>query len=264
MNGQPVADAPPLWLLAGLAAVLGAVIGSFLNVCIHRLPRGESVVHPRSRCPTCGRMLRWYENVPILSWMVLRARCAGCGEPISAMYPLVEATTAIVFGAAMYTFGLTPLLPVRLLFASAMIVLAVTDLNERILPNTITYPGVVAGLIFSLFLPPGIVSAVIGVVLGGGVPFLIGEIYYRVRRIDGLGMGDVKMLGMIGAFLGWQLALFTLFFASMVGVAVGIPLTRIKGDRNYQIPLGTFLALGALVAVFVGDPIVTWYAGLYR
>jgi len=264
MNGQPVADAPPLWLLAGLAAVLGAVIGSFLNVCIHRLPRGESVVHPRSRCPKCGRMLRWYENVPILSWMVLRARCAGCGEPISAMYPLVEATTAIVFGAAMYTFGLTPLLPVRLLFASAMIVLAVTDLNERILPNTITYPGVVAGLIFSLFLPPGIVSAVIGVVLGGGVPFLIGEIYYRVRRIDGLGMGDVKMLGMIGAFLGWQLALFTLFFASMVGVAVGIPLTRIKGDRNYQIPLGTFLALGALVAVFVGDPIVTWYAGLYR
>ena len=264
MSEPPLTDAPPLWLLVSFAAVLGAVIGSFLNVCIHRLPRGESVVHPRSKCPKCGHMLWWYENIPILSWMVLRARCAGCGEPISAMYPLVEAATAIVFAAAMYTFGLTPLLPVRLLFASAMIVLAVTDLNERILPNTITYPGVVAGLIFSLFLPPGLVSALIGVVLGGGVPFLIGEIYYRVRRIEGLGMGDVKMLAMIGAFLGWQLALFTLFFASLVGVAVGIPLTRIKGDRNYQIPLGTFLALGALVAAFVGDPIVTWYAGLYR
>ena len=180
------------------------------------------------------------------------------------MYPLVEATTAIVFAAAMYTFGLTPLLPVRLLFASAMIVLAVTDLNDRILPNAITYPGVIAGLLFSLFLPPGIVSALIGVVLGGGVPFLIGEIYYRVRRIEGLGMGDVKMLAMIGAFLGWQLALFTLFLASMLGVAVGVPLTRIKRDRFYQIPLGTFLAIGALIAVFVGDPIVAWYAGLYR
>jgi leader peptidase (prepilin peptidase)/N-methyltransferase len=264
VNGQPVTDAPPLWLLVSVAAVLGAVIGSFLNVCIHRLPRGESVVHPRSKCPKCGRMLRWYENVPILSWMVLRARCAGCGEPISPMYPLVEAATAITYAAAMYTFGVTPLLPVRLLFASAMIVLAVTDLNERILPNTITYPGVVAGLLFSLFLPPGIVSALIGVVLGGGVPFLIGEIYYRVRRIEGLGMGDVKMLAMIGAFLGWQLALFTLFLASLLGVAVGVPLTRIKGDRFYQIPLGTFLAIGALVAVFVGDPIVAWYAGLYR
>jgi leader peptidase (prepilin peptidase) / N-methyltransferase len=250
--------------LVVLIALIGAAVGSFLNVCIHRLPRHDSVMHPPSQCPHCGRRLRWFENIPIVSWVALRARCAGCKEPISVMYPLVELLTAAVFVLAYLKFGTTPMFGVRLLFASAMIVLAVTDLRERLLPNAITYPGVVIGLLCSLFLPPGILSAVVGVLLGAGVPFLIGEAFYRLRGIEGLGMGDVKMLGMVGAFLGWQLALFTLFAASMLGVLIGVPLTVLKRDRYYQIPLGTFLALGALVSAFVGDEIVQWYAGLYR
>ena len=249
---------------AVLIALIGGAVGSFLNVCIHRLPRHESVMHPPSQCPRCGRRLRWFENVPVVSWLALRARCAGCGEPISVMYPLVELLTAGVFVLAYFRFGMTPMLGVRLLFAGAMIVLAITDLRERLLPNAITYPGVAVGLLCSVFLPPGIISALIGVLLGAGVPFLIGEAFYRLRGIEGLGMGDVKMLGMVGAFLGWQLALFTLFAASMLGVLIGLPLTVLKRDRYYQIPLGTFLALGALVSAFAGDEIVQWYAGLYR
>jgi leader peptidase (prepilin peptidase)/N-methyltransferase len=249
---------------AVLIALVGAAVGSFLNVCIHRLPRHESVMNPPSQCPRCGRRIRWFENVPIVSWLALRARCAGCGERISVMYPLVELLTAVVFVAAYFKFGLTPLLAVRLLFASAMIVLAITDLRERLLPNAITYPGVAIGLLCSLFLPPGVVSALAGVLLGAGVPFLIAEAFYRLRGIEGLGMGDVKMLGMVGAFLGWQLALFTLFAASVLGVLIGVPLTVLKRDRYYQIPLGTFLALGALVSAFAGEEIVQWYAGLYR
>lgn len=256
-----IADSP---LLTALVALCGAVVGSFLNVCIHRLPRGESVVFPASRCPHCARMLRWHENVPIVSWLVLRGRCAGCGAPIGVMYPLVEAATAVTFVTAWQLFGPTALLVPRLLFACAMIVLALTDLRDRLLPNAITYPGIVVGLAFSLFLPPGITSALLGVLAGAGVPFLIGEAYYRLRGIEGLGMGDVKMLGMIGAFLGWEMALLTLFAASVLGVAIGVPLTMLKRDRYYLIPLGTFLALGGLTAAFVGPQVLEWYLGLYR
>lgn len=254
----------PGWLVPALAGVLGAIVGSFLNVCIHRLPKHESVVHPGSRCPSCGRSIRWHENIPVVSWIALRARCAGCGSGIPIMYPAVELVTAGTFVTGYFVFGVTPLLAVRLVFASALIVLAVTDLRERILPNAITYPGIVAGLICSLFLPPGFRDSLIGLLVGAGLPFLVGEAFYRLRGIEGLGMGDVKMLGMIGAFLGWQLALFTLFAASMLGVLVGVPMTLIRRDRYYQIPLGTFLALGALVAAFAGEEIVDWYVGFYR
>ena len=254
----------PDWLVATLFGVVGAVVGSFLNVCIHRLPKHESVVHPGSRCPACGRPIRWFENIPVVSWLALRARCAGCGSAIPVMYPAVELTSAATFAAGYLVFGLTPLLVVRLAFASALIVLAVTDLRERILPNAITYPGIATGVICSVFLPPGVKDSLLGVLVGAGVPFVVGEAFYRLRGIEGLGMGDVKMLGMIGAFLGWQLALFTLFAASILGVLVGVPMTFIRRDRYYQIPLGTFLALGALVAAFFGEEIVEWYVGFYR
>ena len=145
-----IADSAPVIVVI---ALFGAIIGSFLNVCIHRLPRHESVVRPRSRCPGCGRALPWYENVPVMSWLALRARCAGCGRRISIVYPAVELLTAAMYVSLYLVFGLTPLFAVRLLFASALIVLAVTDLQERILPNAITYPGVVLGLLFSIFLP---------------------------------------------------------------------------------------------------------------
>ena len=252
-------------LHALLFGIFGLAVGSFLNVCIYRLPRKESLNWPGSHCTSCNRPLSWYENVPLVSWLVLHGRCRSCAAAISVMYPLVEAITGVVFVAAFLLDGWTPLLAARLLFACAMIVLFAIDLRHRILPNVITLPGVVAGLAFSLFLPPGWFSSLVGLLAGGGVLFLIGETYYRLRGIEGLGMGDVKMLAMIGAFLGWQLMLLTLVLASFAGSLVGVGLIVFgRGGMKAALPFGTFLAVGALFAAVVGEPIVTWYISLYR
>ena len=244
--------------------LVGLLIGSFLNVCIYRLPRKESVVWPASHCATCNRDLSWYENIPVASWVVLGGRCRTCRQPISMAYPLVELITAAVYAGAYAVYGWTPLLAVRLLFASAMIVLFVIDLRHRILPNVITVPGIVLGLLFSLVFPPGIVSSAAGVVIGGGVLLLIAEAYYRLRGVEGLGMGDVKMLAMIGAFLGWKLTLVTLILASLSGSLVGVALiTTGRGGAQAALPFGTFLAVGALVAAVTGDALLAWYLSFY-
>ena len=250
--------------LAIVFAVFGLLVGSFLNVCIYRLPRRESLMWPGSHCTRCDRSLAWFENVPVLSWMVLRGRCRTCGEGISAVYPLVEIVTASIFAGGYLVYGLTPLLAVRLLFACAMIVLFMIDLRHRILPNAITVPGIVAGLVFSAILPPGWLASLIGVIVGGGLLFVIAEGYYRLRGIEGLGMGDVKMLAMIGAFLGWQLTLVTLVLASFSGSIVGVGLIAAgRGGMQAALPFGTFLAIGALVAAVSGDAILAWYISLY-
>ena len=253
----------PLFV-AGFAAA-GLVVGSFLNVCIYRLPRRESVVWPGSRCTACGRDLAWFENIPVASWMVLRGRCRTCGVRISTVYPLVEAITAVVFVGALFVYGLSALLAVRLVFACALIVLFAIDLEHQILPNAVTLPGIAAGFAASWFLPPGWISSLIGIAIGGGVLFAIAEAYYRIRGQEGLGMGDVKMLAMIGAFLGWPLTLLTLIFASFAGSAVGLGLMA-SGRRTMQaaLPFGTFLALGALAAALVGEPLLAWYLSLYQ
>jgi leader peptidase (prepilin peptidase)/N-methyltransferase len=246
-------------------AAMGLVFGSFLNVCIYRLPQHASVTWPASHCTSCLRRLAWYENVPVISWLALRGRCRTCGAAISAMYPLVEVTTALVFAGGAAVYGFTPLLVVRLAFASALIVLFAIDLRHHILPNVITLPGIVAGFVASLFLPPGWWSSLIGILAGGGVLLGIAEAYYRVRGQEGLGMGDVKMLAMIGAFLGWPLMLLTLALASFAGSLVGVGLLASgRSDMQAALPFGTFLAVGALVAAVVGDPIVTWYVSFYR
>jgi leader peptidase (prepilin peptidase)/N-methyltransferase len=244
--------------------LLGLVIGSFLNVCIYRIPRRESVTWPGSRCTGCGRFLSWYENIPVVSWLALRGRCRTCGRSISVMYPLVEITTAVVFVAGFLIYGPTPLLAARLLFATAMIVLFVIDLQHQILPNAITLPGIVIGLALSLVLPPGWLASLIGVVAGAGVLYAIAEAYYRWRGVEGLGMGDVKMLAMIGAFLGWQLMLVTLVLASFAGSIVGVGLIALgRGSMKLALPFGTFLAAGALAAAVVGESILEWYLGFY-
>jgi leader peptidase (prepilin peptidase)/N-methyltransferase len=180
------------------------------------------------------------------------------------MYPLVEFVTALVFLAAYFLFGPSPLLVARLVFACAMIVLFVVDLQHRILPNVITIPGIIAGFVFSLFLPPGWLGSLIGIVAGGGVLLLMAEMYYRFRKEEGLGMGDVKMLAMIGAFLGWKLMLVTLVLGSFLGSFIGIGMIALKrGDMKYALPFGTFLAIGAIVASVSGDAILQWYAGFY-
>jgi leader peptidase (prepilin peptidase)/N-methyltransferase len=251
------------WVIALFA--VGLVVGSFLNVCIYRLPRRESVVWPSSRCTSCGRSLAWYDNVPIVSWVALGGRCRTCRAPISATYPIVEAVTAVVFAGAALVYGLTWLLAVRLGFASALIVLFVIDLRHHILPNAITLPGIAAGFVASWFLPPGWLSSLIGAVAGAGILLVIAESYFRVRGQEGLGMGDVKMLAMIGAFLGWPLMVLTLVLASFAGSLLGLALIATgRGTMQAALPFGTFLALGAIVAAIAGEPIVAWYSGFYR
>lgn len=250
--------------LLTVLALLGLSVGSFLNVCIHRLPLKQSIVSPGSRCPHCAHALRWYDNIPLVSYALLRGRCRGCSAPIAMRYPIVEIVTMIVFVAHYVFLGADILLVPRLLFASALIALFAIDLEHHLLPNAITLPGIAVGLAFSLLLPPGIQSALLGTLVGGGVLWIIGEAYFRFAGQEGMGGGDVKMLAMVGAFLGWKLVLVTLVFSSIAGSVTGLlVLASRRGDLKYALPYGTFLALGALVASLFGDQIVAWYVGLY-
>ncbi len=253
-------DAPQLAILVAL----GLAVGSFLNVCIHRLPRGQSLNSPPSRCPQCDYRLRWSDNIPLVSYAFLGGHCRQCRARISVRYPIVELVTMVLFVAHGAVFGWTPLLVPRLLFACAMVVLFAIDLEHHLLPNVITLPGIAVGLIASAVLPPGIVDALIGVLIGGGVLWLIGEAYFRYSGHEGMGGGDVKMLAMIGAFLGWKLVLVTLVLSSVLGSVIGlIVIAARKGGMKYALPYGTFLALGALVASLAGESIVNWYVSLY-
>jgi len=241
-------------------ALLGLCIGSFLNVCIHRLPLKQSVVQPRSRCPSCGYVLRWYDNLPVLSYVMLRARCRSCGLPISLQYPLIEAITAVVFVAHWYAFGATAMLPVRLLFGSALIVLFMIDLEHQILPDVITLPGIVSGLVLSLVLPPGILESLLGVLLGGGLLWAIAELWYRLRKVEAMGFGDVKMLAMVGAWLGVKMVILTFVLSSMMGGLIGVVLLASRrADMATRVPFGTMLAVAALIASLYGGPLVAWY-----
>jgi leader peptidase (prepilin peptidase)/N-methyltransferase len=248
-----------------IAALFGLVVGSFLNVCIYRLPRDFSIVWPASRCTACGRELSWYENVPVVSWLALRGRCRTCGEHISVMYPLIELLTAGVFVATYAAFGVSWLFLIRLLFGSAMIVLLVIDLQHQILPNEITLPGIAVGLALSLAAPPGWRDALVGAAAGGGLLWFVAWGYERLRGVEGMGFGDVKMLAMIGAFLGWKPMLLTLVLASAIGslTALGLLAAR-RADWQSKLPLGTFLAIAASPVGLIGDVVVAWYLSFYR
>lgn len=247
-------SAIPLFAAVGLAA------GSFLNVCIHRLPRGESIAVPPSRCPACRRRLRWFENVPVASWLALRGRCRTCRAAISPACPLVEIGTALVFVLQYVQLGWQPLLAVRLLFAASMIVLAVIDLRHRILPDAITLPGVGVGVACSLWWEPGWPASAVGAVAGWALLRAISETWYRLRGYEGMGLGDAKMLAMVGAFLGWREMLVTLLVASLAGSLVGGAMVAASRDNlKYALPFGTFLAFGALLSTHVARPLIRWY-----
>lgn len=251
------------WLRVAAAGAFGAVIGSFLNVCVHRLPRQESIVWPGSRCPNCGHELAWYENVPILSYLALRARCRECQAPISVRYPIIEAVTAAMVMAAFWYYGAGVLFAQRILLGCILIALFAIDLEHHLLPNAITLPGIAVGFAFSFFTQPGWFASLVGAALGYGILYAIAEAYYRLRHEEGLGGGDLKMLAMIGAFLGWKLTILTLIMASFAGSIVGAVLiaTR-RGGMKYALPFGTFLAVGAAVSAAVGSGLVDWYLGM--
>lgn len=242
------------------AGIFGALVGSFLNVCIYRLPIEMSIAWPSSGCPTCGRRLAWFENIPIVSYFALWGRCRTCKQPIAGRYPVVEALTALMFAAAWWYYPPGLLLVSRLILGCALIVLFAIDLEHQLLPNVITLPGVAVGFVLSFFIEPGWLNSLIGILVGGGVLYAIAEIYYRVRHEEGLGMGDVKMLAMIGAFLGWKLTLLTLMLGSLAGSLIGVLLLAMnRGGMKHALPFGTFLALGAGLAATVGRPILDWY-----
>lgn len=243
--------------------LLGLVIGSFLNVCIGRLPAGESVVSPGSRCPSCRKPIAWYDNLPVLSYLMLGGRCRNCGARISWRYPLTEMATAVLFVVQGLAWGDDlPMLASRLVFTSMLIVLFGTDIETQRLPNVITLPGIIVGFVFSVFVPPGLIDCLIGAALGAAILGLIRWGWKRATGVEGMGLGDVKMIAMIGAFLGWRQVWVVLFLSSVVGAVIGIALT-VAGGKTMQsrLPFGTFLALAALIASLVGSELLEWYLG---
>ena len=243
------------------AAVFGLIFGSFLNVVIHRLPLGQSLVRPRSRCPYCGGEIRFRDNVPLLSFLVLRGRCGRCSAPISWRYPMIELTTAALFVACAARFGFTAEAAVAAVFCMLMLVLAAIDADHFILPDKITLPGIVLGLALQPWIPrTTFLGAVVGTLIGAGCLILTINFWYWLREEEGMGMGDVNMLAMVGAFLGWEGVAITLFFSALAGAAAGLALV-LTGKLNLRskLPFGTFLALGGVVALFWGEAIAAHY-----
>lgn len=255
---------PPQWEIGVGIGVLGALIGSFLNVCIHRLPRGESVIHPGSRCPACGTPIRAFDNVPILSWLWLGGRCRACRAAIAVRYPAVEALNAAGYILIWYRFGSSVEALVYAAFYSSLLVVTFIDWDHQIIPNRITLPGIAIGLLSAAtVLAGGFVDALLGTVLGGGLLYAVAVGSEWVLKKEGMGLGDVKLLAMIGAFLGWKAVLVTVFVGALSGSVIGLTLlaTRVK-RRGEPIPFGPFLALGAVAALFAGPELIAWYLRL--
>jgi leader peptidase (prepilin peptidase) / N-methyltransferase len=250
-------------VLPVIVFLFGTMIGSFANVCILRIPAEESIVFPRSRCPQCKQPVRWYDNIPLVSWIVLRGRCRSCDAPISFRYFVVELLTALAAVALYAQVGLGVEWLVLFLFLTALIIVTFIDLDHRIIPDVISLPGIVVGFILSLRGEPGPVSSAIGIVTGGGLLLAVAWAYHAWTGREGMGGGDIKLLGMIGAFLGWRSVPFTMLLSSLTGSLVGVTLMLWTGsDTKYAIPFGPFLALGAVAFIFCGDPLIAWYLGL--
>ncbi|HEY0511182.1 MAG TPA: prepilin peptidase [Thermoanaerobaculia bacterium] len=259
-------------LLGVYAAVLGLIVGSYLNVVIYRLPRGISTVLPRSRCPQCGTAIRALDNVPVLSFLLLGGRCRSCGARISWRYPAVEAATALLFLACFLRFGISLQAPVAALFAALMLALAMIDFDHMLLPDALTWPGIALGILLQPFVPwarlwdgpwGAVAGGVFGALLGAGLLLGVWGAWYLLRHEEGMGLGDVKMLAAIGAFLGWKGVLVSLFLGALSGAVVGLLLMAVRGvDFRAKLPFGVFLALGGLIALFAGEPLVRAYARL--
>lgn len=244
--------------------VLGLCLGSFLNVVIHRLPRGASLAWPPSSCPTCGHAIRPFDNVPILSWLLLQGRCRDCQSSISPRYPLVE------FGAGVLLVAFAAMLGPRLallpaaVFALALLAIALIDLDFRIIPDELSVGGLVIGLVARGFTLDGVLAGLIGALVGAGSLYLVAAAYRRATGVEGLGGGDVKLAGMIGAFLGWPGVFLTIFSAALVGSLIGLVLIQAgRGTRRTALPFGTLLAPAAVFAAVAGPAIWQWYGSLF-
>jgi leader peptidase (prepilin peptidase) / N-methyltransferase len=246
------------------AFILGSIVGSFANVCIFRLPAKRSVVRPRSSCPACQAPIRAYDNVPILSYLVLRGRCRNCGASISLRYPVVEALTGFAALAVFALDGPSPQFLIHFSFVTMLIIVTFIDYDHQIIPDLISLPGIVLGFLASFLSgPPTWQSSLLGIVIGGGILWAVAEGYYWLTRREGMGGGDIKLLAMIGAFLGWEAIPVTLMLASLTGSLVGLGLILLRGrDTRMPIPFGPFLAAGAVCTLFFGDALLDWYLHL--
>ena len=244
-----------------ISIVFGAMIGSFLNVCIFRLPKEESIVWPGSYCPHCKNPIKPYDNIPLVSYILLKGRCRHCHTAISFQYPLVEGITALASLILFIKFGLSLSYLFYFLFVAALIVITVIDLYHQIIPDVISLPGIGVGLIASLLIPEiTLFNSLFGILLGGGSLFLVATLYHWLFKREGMGGGDVKLLAMIGAFLGWKAVLLTILLSSLVGSITGIIVMLSKGkDFKYAIPFGPFLSFGAVIALFYQNEIIFWY-----
>ena len=273
----------PAYVIATAVGAVGAIIGSFLNVVIHRVPREESIAFPASHCPSCDAAIRPYDNIPVVSWAVLRGRCRACRAPIPARYPAVELLTGALFALTyLLHSGLTLSLPFDLAFVAAVVALVFIDAEHMLLPNVITYPGFVVALAARALVPNlygvswlggeqapawlhSLGGAVLGALAGGGFLWLVGWLWERARGVEAMGLGDVKMMFMVGAFLGWPLTMLTIFVGVFTGSVAGVAAMARRGERDMQmlLPFGIFLGLGSLVSLLFGTRIIDWYVGKF-
>jgi len=282
---------PPIFFYVA-AGLFGLVVGSFLNVVIHRLPREESIVLPSSHCGSCGGAIAFYDNLPVISYLALRGRCRSCKAFISARYPAVEALTALLWVAAFWLDGLSWALAFDFAFVTAIVALIFIDAEHMILPNAITYPGIVFALVARVAIPlltgrphfddlpmlmdgmlagmplwaASLAGAVVGALVGGGSLWLMGWAWEKLRGIEAMGLGDVKMMFMVGAYLGWRLTILNLFLGVLSGSLIGTALMMRQGKKDMQmlLPFGVFLGIGAIASLLIGSYIVEWYAGQFR
>ena len=275
----------PHTIISIFVFAFGLIIGSFLNVCILRIPEGKSIVLPPSACPKCGEHIRPYDNIPVISYLLLGGKCRTCKTRISPIYPIVELLTGVLFLSCFWAFGLTADALKWCTFSAIMIVLVFTDLRERILPDVVNFGGVAAGLALSFFTRPAdnsilvvaglfglrpppvrwlpFLDALLGAAVGGGLLWIAMELYFRLRHREGMGLGDVKMMLMVGTFLGAKGTLLTIFAGSLIGTALGIAFILIRHEKSdYELPFGTFLGMAALLVVFFGAQFVNWYQSL--
>ena len=237
------------------AFILGAVVGSFLNVCIWRIPEGLSIVTPASHCPDCGHPIRFYDNIPLISYLILRGRCRACGGRISLRYPFVEGLTALMALFLFWKFGLTLKFLAAFIFVSALILITFIDIDYQIIPDVISLPGIPICFLMAVFIMDlSFMDALLGLLIGGGSLYLVAVLYELATKREGMGGGDIKLLALMGAFLGWKSLLFILLVSSLVGAVVGISIMLVRGgDMKYAVPFGPFLSLAAVAYLFVGE-----------
>ncbi len=268
--------------------ILGAAVGSFLNVVIHRVPNEQSIVLPNSACPNCKTPIRAYDNIPVLRWLILRGKCRSCKTSIAARYPAVELLTALLFVLVYWQTGVSPVLPVYIAFVAAMIALIFIDAEHMILPNVITYPLLIGALAVRIIFPllfsenyftdtlywpatylagkpawlVSLFSAAVGALVGGGSLWLIGDIWKRLRGVDAMGLGDVKMMLAVGALIGWRLSALAIFLGAFSGAVIGMILIARQKDKTLQtqIPFGIFLGIGSVLSLLFGEDLISWYS----